>query len=113
MNLLYPRTIQVTRADQNTAVGVQSYSGVLETNESNVTQGIPAHIQIDRRGPRSPSGLPADAISETLWKIVVKLPRGYIQARDIITDDLGNRYQVVSADWNPLVTTCIAQLLET
>jgi hypothetical protein len=35
-----------------------------------------------------------------------------VRTDDIITDDLGNRYQVISADWGPMVTTCRSQILQ-
>ena len=47
-----------------------------------------------------------------VWKIIFKAALGGVLVNDTITDDLGNRYQVAAADWNPLVTTCRAQILE-
>ena len=56
---------------------------------------------------------PADAAGQSIWKIIFKAARGLAQTGDIITDDLGNRYQVISAEWGQLETTCRAQILET
>jgi hypothetical protein len=112
-SFLYPRTISITRPNQNTAIGAQPYSGVLESNETIIKSGVPAHIQSDRQGTRPDAGLPADAAGQSIWKIIFKVPLGMVLERDIITDDLGKRYQVISADWGPLVTTCRCQLLQT
>jgi hypothetical protein len=112
MSFLYPRIVAVTRPNQDTSVGAQPYSGVLQTNEAIVATGIMAHIQSDRQGTKPQTGLPADAAGESIWKIIFKAARGLVQTNDIITDDLGNRYQVISADWGPLVTTCHSQILQ-
>jgi len=113
VNFLYPRSIAITRQNQDAAVGAQPYSGVTQANESTIATGIAAKIQADKGGAAPVAKLVADAAGESVWKIIFRLPLGTVQSRDIITDDLGNRYQVISADWGSLVTTCRAQLLET
>jgi len=112
VSFLYPSTISITRQNQNNALGTQGYGGVLATNESIIATGIPAHIQADRQGTRPQSGLPADAAGQSIWKVIFKAAKGLVQDRDIITDDIGRRFQVISADWGPLVTTCRSQILE-
>jgi hypothetical protein len=113
MSFLQPRTIRITRPKPDLAVGEQPYSGLLPTNETHVLGRTPATIQMDRQGPKPGAGLPGDAIRESLWKIIFKARLGVVQTHDIITDDLGNRYQVIAPDWNPLSITCTAELLET
>ena len=113
MSFLYPRSITVSRQNQDILVGSQPYAGVTQANETVIVSGVPAHIQADRQGTSPVAKLAADAAGQSTWKIIFKLPLGTVQNRDIITDDLGNRYQVISADWGPLVTTCRAQILET
>jgi hypothetical protein len=111
-NFLYPNTISITRPNQNTGVGTVGYGGLSPMDESSIASGIPANIQIDK-GSRTPvAKLPGDATYESIWKIIFKGPNGLTQTRDIITDELGRRFQVVSADWGPMVTTCRSQLLE-
>ena len=88
-------------------------SGVTEANETPIIAGVPAHIQVERQGTSPRTGLPADVAGQSIWKIIFKLPRGTVRSHDIITDDLGNRYQVIAPDWGPLVMTCHAQILET
>lgn len=113
MSFLYPRTISISRQNQDTAVGAQPYGGVTQANETVIASGIPAHIQADSSGASPTAKLPADAAGESSWKIIFKATLGLVQPRDIITDDLGNRYQVVSPSWGPLTVTCRSQILET
>lgn len=113
MSFLYPRVVSIARPNQDDTHGAQPYSGLRADNESVIASGIPAHIQIDRQNPMSPTKLPADAISLPVYKIIIKVARGLVKRGDVITDDLDNRYQVISPDWGPMVTTCRAQLLET
>jgi hypothetical protein len=112
-NFLYPRVISLSRPNADAVVGAQPYSGVLETNETVILTGVPAHIQVDRQGTSPVAKLPADAAGQSIWKIIFKLPLGTVQSGDILTDDLGERYQVIASDWGPLVTTCRCQILQT
>ena len=112
-SFLYPRRISVSRQNRDTTPGVQSYSGVTRANEAIIASGVKAHIQSDRQGTAPGASLAADAAGQSIWKIIFKLPLGTVTERDIITDDQGKRYQVISADWNPLVTSCRCQLMET
>lgn len=113
MSFLYPRTVQISRPNTDATLGAQPYSGLRSDNETVIASNVPAHIQIDRQNPASPTKLPSDPISLPAYKIIVKVARGLVKRGDVITDDIGNRYQVISPDWGPLVTTCRAQLLET
>ena len=113
MSFLYPRTASVSRQARNTTPGPQPYSGVTQASETLILAGIPARIQADRQGTAPDTKLAADAAGQSIWKIIFKLPLGTVTERDIITDDLGKRYQVISADWGPLVTTCRCQIMET
>lgn len=113
MSFLYPRTIAIRRQNADNAVGGQPYGGVTQANETVIASGLAARIEADRRGTTPEAKLPADAAGESLWKIMFKATLGLVQSRDIIVDDLGNRYQVISADWNPMLTTCLAQIMET
>lgn len=112
-SFLYPRTITITRPSADTSYGAQPYSGLQASNESVVAEGLAAHIQIDNRMPPPLAKLPGDALSTPVFRIIFKAASGLTRTGDVITDDLGSRYQVISADWGPLVTTCRAQLLQT
>jgi hypothetical protein len=111
-NFLYPRTISVSRPNPNTGVGAQPYGALQETNETTIATGISAKVQIDRQGTKPTTALPGDAAGDSIWNIIFKASLGLVQDRDVITDDLGKRYQVISAYWGPLVTTCRCQILE-
>ncbi|QEL14783.1 hypothetical protein [Limnoglobus roseus] len=113
MSFLYPRVISLSRPNQDAMAGAQPYSGLQIDNEVLIASGIPAHIQVDKQNSASPAKLPGDAVAMPVWKIIVKVARGLARSGDVITDDLGNRYQVISADWGPMVTTCRSQLLQT
>ena len=112
MSFLYPRTISISRPNANDRVGTQPYGGLQPGNETTIATGIKAHIQSDRQGKRPDTGLPADAAGQSIWKIIFKAALGLVRTDDVITDDLGNRYQVISADWGPMVTTCRSQILQ-
>lgn len=113
MSFLYPRTISVRRPNTNTAAGAQPYSGVQPINENVIVAGIAAHIEAAKGGAASPAGLPADTKSEPIFLVIFKIALGVVLDRDIIVDDLGFRYQVISSDWGPLVNTCTTKKLET
>jgi hypothetical protein len=110
VNFLYPSTIAISRPNPNTGVGAQSYSGVTQADESILATNIAAHVQADRQGTRPEAGLPADAAGQSIWKIIFMGAKGIALERDVLTDEQGKRYQVIAADWGPLVTTCRCQL---
>lgn len=99
-------TVRVTRPQGATDTGAQGYGG--RAAETLVLAAAPASIQPDRQGKAPLSGLPAEAQSQPTWKVLLKLPKGLIQKRDVLTDELGVRYQAVYADWGPVATTVLA-----
>lgn len=67
--------------------------------------GLPASVQFSRRAGQPDPGLPADVVSASGFNIFIPLAwsvLGQIDENDIVTDDLGKRYQVVAAYWNIL-----------
>jgi hypothetical protein len=113
VSFLYPNTISISRPNQNTSIGTQPYSGVARTAETLIASRIAANVYVDRQGQVPVAKLPADAAGQSTWKIVFKGAKGLARSRDIITDELGRRFQVIAADWGSLATTCRAQILET
>ena len=111
-SFLYPRLVQITRPNQDATLGAQPYSGLRADNETVIASGIAAHIQVDKGSLAPAAKLASDVAYETFWKIIFKVARGLVKTGDIITDELGNRYQVNSSDWGPLVTSCRAQILQ-
>ncbi|QEH36510.1 hypothetical protein OJF2_50940 [Aquisphaera giovannonii] len=113
MSFLYPRRISISRPTPTAGYGAQPYGGLSPDNETEIASDLAAHIQIDKGSLAPQAKLAADAAYQTFWKIIIKAARGLVQRGDVIADDLGNRYQVISADWGPMVTTLRAQVLET
>lgn len=115
MSFIYPRTIAITRPIAQTGVGAQSYSGELASAESSIASGISASIQMRRKGVSGRNqNLPADAPA-TDWAIFIPLSQGSlgeIAERDIVTDDLGRRYQVDGAYWDSLGYQLLTTLLQ-
>lgn len=111
MSFLYPRTIAISRPTGQSGIGAVGYGGEVPADEEPVASGVPASIQLDRQGRDNRTGLPGDAKS-TLWRILFKQPKGTVQNRDVITDDLGDRYQVIGPYWNSLGYNCLCELLE-
>lgn len=112
-NFLFPSSITITRPNAQSAVGVQAYGGLLVANETVIASGIAAHIQADRQGTTPMARVPGDAAGESIWKIIFKGAASLVKERDFITDEQNKRYQVISADWGPLSTTCRCQLMGT
>ena len=113
MSFLFPRVISITRPAADAGVGSQGYSGVRQSTETSRFTDVPAHIEADRQGTAPDARLPADAAGLSIWKIIFKLPLGSVQTGDIITSEIGDRYQVISPDWGPLTTTCRCQIMQT
>jgi hypothetical protein len=104
-SFLYPRTITVTRPPVTTqAGGAIGYGGDQPVTDTIILSGISAAVQSDRIGRVTPSNLPASS-GLPLYKILIpatEAPLGTINKNDIITDDLGVRYQVHDPYWTPL-----------
>lgn len=103
---MYPRTVAITRPQGQTGVGNVGYSGVLASTEVPVVSGIPANIQAKTTMARVPNGsLPAQPPGPIVWRVYIPLnavAMGVIKDRDVVTDDLGDRYQVEAAYWNSM-----------
>ena len=115
MSFLYKDVITLSRPNEDQAVGEQPYGGVLATDETILASGIAAHIQVDRQGTLPTAKLAADAAGQTIWKVIYfsRLAPDVARTGDIITDQDGNRYQVIAPDNGPISTTCHCQALIT
>lgn len=107
MSFLFPRTVRLSRPNGDPGTGARPYSGLLQANETAILT-TSAHIQPDRQGKPPLEGLPGDAVGQPTWKLILKLPLGTVRKRDVLTDDLGTRYQVAYSAWTPLGTTVLA-----
>lgn len=114
MSFLFPYVVTVKRPNGATTPGKQPYQGVLDANETTVLTGIKAHIEALNLGGAPGAGLPADG-NEPLYKVIMPArlcPKGAVKDRDVIYDDIDNKFQVISSDWGPLVNTCRCKKLE-
>lgn len=115
MSFLYPRVVSVSRPKVDNSVGAQNYSGVTRGEEDPVVENLPASIQLQRRSGAPDGKTPSDAYARSGFNILIPLNAcalGVITERDIITDDLGKRYQVIGAYWNSLGYNLSTELLE-
>jgi hypothetical protein len=118
MSFLYPRTIQITRPIPGKGAayfGKQPYQGTTRDAEEPTLFDLPASIQYSATGRAKGGELPSDPASLSTWKIL--LPRGQVERdgiaeRDIVTDEIGKRYQVQAAYWSPMGYTLTATLLQ-
>lgn len=104
---MYPRTIAVTRPSAPTGVGYTgSYSGVLKPTETPVVSGIAANIQAKTTMGRILAGtLPSASPGPIVWRVFIArgvVADDVIKDRDIITDDLGRRFQIEAAYINSM-----------
>lgn len=92
------RIISVLRTSQSDSGGVIGYGGTTAENEVALMAGWPASILNGTKGEKSPVNLPADA--KTPWYLLLFPSYGDIILRtsDVITDDIGRRYIVSSAE---------------
>lgn len=111
---LYDRVVAITREPDQAGVGFQpAYAGEDATNEVAVASDLPASIQLVREGSRD-STLPGGG-TNPLWDVF--LPKGavadgVVKGKDIVTDDLGNRFQVIAPYQNRLGARFRVQTLE-
>ena len=109
--------IAVTRPTPATgnAVGLQPYSAAIESNEVAVASNLPASIQHKKDGRKPEADLPNDVSKLPYYNIFLPASAaalGLIKRQDIITDDLGIRYQVQSPYWNSLGYNLFCEELE-
>ena len=102
MSFMWPRTVTIARPSALAGVGFQQpYSGQRPSEPATMTpiaSGLPASVQAQREGQRNPTGLPTDG-NRPVWRIFIKpgaITPGIVRDGDIVTDDIGRRYEVVA-----------------
>jgi hypothetical protein len=95
-------TIDVLRPQQQTGVGAVGYGGDTDDNETPLLTGWPASVLQGTKGEKSETHLPGD--TRTPWWAVLLPALGgvTIKTNDLITDDLGRRLIVSSAELSDL-----------
>lgn len=116
MSFIYPRVISITRPQVDSAVGKIEYGGQLPIREVPIRSSVTAAIQAKSQSSKPNASLPGDASKRTLWNILIPpnaLPLGTIRTRDVIADEIGTRYQIISPAWTSLGYNLICEKLET
>lgn len=96
------RVLNVLRPTQPTGVGAVGYGGDIAATEVPLLQGWPASILQGTKGEKNPAGIPSD---ERLpwWQILFPSFSGVVLlTSDVITDDIGHRYTISSAELSDL-----------
>jgi hypothetical protein len=115
---VYPRVVTITRPAVNaagsTGFGLGPYQGVVASSETTIVASTPAAIQVNSSAKGIAAKLPADALHSVEYLILVPqvTTLGTIEERDMVTDELGNRYQIFAAYWTVLGYQCKATLVE-
>lgn len=92
------RTISVLRVTSDTSVGIGSYGGDTSVNETVLMSGWPASILQGTKGEANDAKLPGD-VRTPWWAILFPAFDGVVlRTSDIITDDIGRRYIISSAE---------------
>ncbi len=100
MSFIYPRTVTITRPTPDTGIGVRPFSAEQANQETLILANVAASIQYDSTTRKLTAGLPADIYTGSRWMMFICAPLGTMQDNDIITDDLGIRYQVHASYWD-------------
>lgn len=112
---LYPRTVTITRPGAQSGEGQQGYGGLSPTTEAPVTIGAVSswNASIQAAGTRNnPTGTPSDVPISCFRVFIFGFPDGVVQDRDIITDEKGRRYQVISSYCDSLGSNFYCMRLE-
>jgi hypothetical protein len=112
MSAIYDRVIAISRQAQQTGAGALGYGGTTPAQQLPVATGIAASIQLVKSKSNAPANLPTD-VPTTEWKIFFRSTnRTLLLERDVITDDLGRRFEVIGAYPNPFGFSALCRLLE-
>lgn len=95
-------TVSLARANADTGVGLQAYSGLVVSQEILMAQGVPASILLGSKGERNEVDLPTDTRTP-LWSLLIPAPSGVVlRTSDIVIDELTRRYIIQSAELTDL-----------
>jgi len=107
--LYVPRTVTISRPTAPSGVGAVGYA---EPTLTTVATNVPCAIEVKKEVGSQPAKLPGDITRRTYWTVGLFAPLGTVHDRDVLTDDLGQRYQVTADDWTPLGYQLLAERLE-
>jgi hypothetical protein len=109
---LRPRTIDVLRHERATSPGRASYSASVRADETVILTGVAANIFASREARPITTSIPTGTMFRSLYKVVFRAAAGVVQSKDVIRDDLGNRYQVMSLSQGWFGVSALAELME-
>ncbi|MFC4526412.1 hypothetical protein ISN76_12930 [Dyella halodurans] len=108
--VLCNRTVTLYRPQQEASTGIGAYGGNTAQNQTVLAQGFPASVLQGSKSESSVARLPGDP-RQGWWNMLLPpLPGGVlINYADVVTDDIGKRYLVSSAEqtsmgWRMAVT---------
>ena len=102
------RQITVLRVAMSASVGVQGYAGDTPGTEAVIMQGWPASVLQGTKGESNPANLPGD-VRSPWWAILLPAWPGVIlRTSDIVTDDIGRKYVISSAELTDMGWRCTA-----
>ncbi|MDO8039502.1 hypothetical protein [Janthinobacterium sp. SUN137] len=90
--------ITVLRPQQQTGIGAVGYGGDVDANETPLLIDWPASVLQGAKGEKNETNLPGDVRSPWWAVLLPALPGLLLHTADIITDNLGRRLVVSSAE---------------
>ena len=97
------RTVSLYRPQQQAGVGAVGYGGNTAANQTPLVQDWPASLLQAAKAASNPINLPGDAKQASWALLMPAIPGGVvIKNDDVVTDDLGSRYLVYSAELTDL-----------
>lgn len=116
MSFLRPHTIAISRPTAAPIAGDGGYGALSRQSETviygaiddqgRVTSGIAAGLTPGTGVPDASAKVPSDTAGRVSpWRFTLSprdVPRGTVKLRDIVTDETGQRYQVLVPLWNAL-----------
>lgn len=107
------RTISVLRPQQQDGVGAVGYGGDTDANETPLMTGWPASVLQGTKGEKGEVNLPGDVRNPWWAMLMPAFPGVVLQSADIVTDDIGRRYIISSAELTDLGWRCTMMSAQT
>lgn len=106
------RTVSIRRPQQQTGVGAVGYGGDTDANEVALMTAWPASVLQGGNGDRN-ALLPGDSRNPMFTVLLPHYAGVTLRIADLITDDLGGRYVVASAELTDLGWRLVGQQVQT
>jgi hypothetical protein len=101
--VLCNRVVNVYRPQQEPGLGAVAYGGNTAGNQTAIVTTFPASILLSTKAEKGPVNLPGDVRSGWATLLLPLIPGGVtIMNHDVVTDDLGGRYVISSAELSEL-----------